>query len=406
MRPFTRVTQCLTTLFFAFCASFAVAQSGAERADKDVVVMSHWSVKLPFSLDENDPLMVGDVLDPMWAWITPGQRITTVNGIEIGNLNAVRAVLRMSTELTNQRQIMVQFGTEVDGDVVYEVAVLPIIQDTVLKNGMHFETVFTGESWVSTLVARPDTAVTDMQVGDSLISYKDQSFDTRKSVQQAFQKERRKGMMSYEVVFARDGVVETGMIELSDDAVEKDDMSNLVVLSQWNVEMPMVSDPQSPARVSRVEGRTSINEGDMIVSVNGINVGNINALSPVLRLSTEIDDETELSVALGVQTANSDEVAETQITLPIVQDTVLGNGMRFETKYAKHSWETHLVSMPEGANTDLKVGDRILAYGNGAPVNARTSIKDVIEADRRKGMRDYEVIVLRDGGFMNCKLVY
>ena len=107
-----------------------------------------------------------------------------------------------------------------------------------------------------------------------------------------------------------------------------------------------------------------------------------------------------------MEQAGSGALKKQRMSLPIVQDTVLANGMRFETKYAVHSWETFLVSKPESADTDLEVGDRILAYGNGAPINARTSIKDIIEAYRRKGMHDYEVVVLRDGELMNCKLYY
>ncbi|MFK7875852.1 MAG: hypothetical protein AB8B71_08720 [Paracoccaceae bacterium] len=398
-------------LFTTLSATSGVAQSDSERADPNIVVMSHWSVKLPFALDKNDPLTVGDVLDPMWPWITPGQRITSVNGIEIGNLNAVRAVLRMSTEMSDQTQIIARFGTETNGEVVDEIAVLPVVQDTVLKNGMHFETLFDGRIWVSTLVALPQGVVTDLQVGDQLVSYGDQVFDARQSVRNILQKERRKGNMSYDVVFTRNGQELSGMIELMNDApasqerIAERDTANIVVLTQWNVKMPMEADPLAPSRVARTQD-AAIVAGDQIVSVNGIEIGNINAVSPVLRLSTDIEEETGMVVDLGVQRAGSDEVTQTRMSLPIVQDTVLGNGMRFETTFATHSWETYLVSLPEDADTDLKVGDRILAYGNGMPVNMRTSIKDIIEADRRKGMQDYEVVVLRDGDFMKCKLYY
>ncbi|MEP0564072.1 MAG: hypothetical protein ABJC64_06715, partial [Paracoccaceae bacterium] len=385
-------------LFGAFVMSIAATMAGAQSetqiADENVVILSNWSVKLPFTLDENDPLTVGSAVDSMWDWITPGTQITSVNGIEIGNLNAVRAVLRMSTEMGDQTQLTARFGTQ-SGE---EIAVLPIIQDTVLKNGMHFETIFDGQSWASILVSMPDNAVTDMRIGDRLISYGGVFFDGRKSVQDILQKDRRKGMMAYDVVFARDGEIKTGMIELVDDTVrpENRDPANLVILSQWNVQMPMEADSDEPARVSRARTE-AVAAGDRIVSVNGIDVGNINAVSPVLRLSTEIEGQTGLEVELGIEQAGTGTVISKRMSLPIVQDTVLGNGMRFETKYAKHSWETYVVAVPDSANTDLEVGDRVLAYGTGTPINARTSIKDIIEAYRRKGMNDYEVVVMRDG---------
>ena len=64
------------------------------------------------------------------------------------------------------------------------------------------------------------------------------------------------------------------------------------------------------------------------------------------------------------------------LALPITQDTVLANGMRFETQFNGHHWDTTLVQLPKGVDTDLELGDHVIGYGDGTAFNSRTSFRD------------------------------
>lgn len=404
----------ISTLAFGAQAQTSEA---AEHDTSSIVVLSHWTVRLPFEPSETDPLTIGKVTEPMWGWMREGQRLISVNGMEVGHLNAVRAVLRISTKLTEQTQLPVKLGVgkNASGELIEELVIVPIVQDTVLKNGMRFETVFDGSRWVSTLTMIPTTADTDLQVGDKLVSMGDAQFDKRDSAQMLFQSERRKGMMDYLVNYSRNGDIRTGRISLdpvsrapaAPQLAEADnDMSKVEIMSHWSVRLPFEPTQAAPKTIGRVVANSSIQSGDQVMSINGMEVPHLNAIPAMLRLSTEPDEMTVINVDVEIMKAGTETYTHRNLSLPITQDTVLANGLRFETIYTGERWATTLVSMPSTVNTDLLPGDKILGHGDGKPFNMRTSLKDTIRDERRKGKSDFSVIVARSGKLMLCKFSY
>ncbi len=66
-----RTTLSVLCLAAAMAVPASAGWSQTERFEisDQLVVMSHWTVRMPFAASDADPLVIGEVIDPMWGWI-------------------------------------------------------------------------------------------------------------------------------------------------------------------------------------------------------------------------------------------------------------------------------------------------------------------------------------------------
>lgn len=131
-------------------------------------VLSAWSVELPFAASATN--VIGDVEGSAPDWVQDGTQIVTVNGIGIDRISDINATLRENVILGDSSRVLVTFGLEKDGGLSIEETALPIVQNFQLLNGIGFQATFDGTVWKTVVTAVPDTAGSELQVGDELIA--------------------------------------------------------------------------------------------------------------------------------------------------------------------------------------------------------------------------------------------
>ena len=180
------------------------------------------------------------------------------------------------------------------------------------------------------------------------------------------------------------------------------------ILSAWTVELPFEASSSS----SRIIGSVGpiapiwVNEGVQIETVNGNPVQSIAKISEVLRNSVDLSDEKTISLDFEVTDTTGDSV-EASWTVPIVQKTVLLNGLGFETRLVGDSWVTKVTAAPDNVNSDLEVGDELIAYmRTSEQVNARTSLSDILNREIADGQTQFSFAVRRNDSNWIASLNY
>jgi hypothetical protein len=373
--------------------------------DGDLVILSHWTVKLPFVAKEGDPKRVGYVKDGLWPWLKEDMTLVSLNGMEIPSVLALPAALRMTFEPDDRKHLIVKIGVgrDANGELIEEAMVLPISQDTVLANGLMFQTNAKRDTWETIFKRVPMEMIDDFYPGDRLVSYvpTGEVFDTRVAMRDIFQRERRRGVSDFEIEIDRAGQRFTRTIKLKPvKPVDKPAIENAVLMSSWSVRMPFQGDQADPTAVGDINESmwAWARPGVKLLSVNGVKLDRISALPSLLRQSIAPEDQMQMYVKVEIDDAESGTTTEELLVLPIIQDTVLRNGMRFETDCKDSIWATRLISYPDTLQSDLRPGDKLIGY---APTNemfdARTSLADVLQRERRKGMAEFEVMIERNG---------
>ncbi|MEM7642157.1 MAG: hypothetical protein AAF366_06475, partial [Pseudomonadota bacterium] len=126
------------------------------------------------------------------------------------------------------------------------------------------------------------------------------------------------------------------------------------MLTGWSVDLP--------AR--------AFDPGDeKIVGVNGIEVADRNEFDRAVQRSARPSPSGEVDVSVTRDTADG-ATEETSLTLPIVQRTMLVNGLAFETRYEDDTWVTRITEVPDLLEDTLQVGDVVYGY---IPTNERLS---------------------------------
>lgn len=405
------------TKFFAALALGGSALVAPATADSGgVILLSHWTVEMPFEASKVKPKRVGRVTDTMWPWLKEDMRLLSVNGMKIPHVAAIPAALRMSTEPEEKTHLYVKIGIGKDenGKLIEEMMLLPVTQDSVLGNGMMFETKYEGSAWVTRLKKVPLEFSDAFFPGDRLISYSPtgELINSRTSLRDIFQRERRAGKVTFPVKLERAGNVFESTINMVDpEATEAPAQTPLakaaagtsedfVVTSDWSVRLPFAPSITDPSIIGDVKDEMWpwVKSGLKVRSINGVDVADINALPAALRTVADPEDKMHLLVKVAVDTVDGNAPFDEMMVLPITQNTVLANGMHFETICINEVWTTTLVKLPQGDTSGLKVGDRVVSYTpTGETFDTRQSLPKLLKREGAKGMSAFEIVITRDG---------
>ncbi|MBB5721212.1 hypothetical protein FHS72_000819 [Loktanella ponticola] len=196
---------------------------------------------------------------------------------------------------------------------------------------------------------------------------------------------------------------------LGNEIVTKPDLDDSVVQSSWTVDLPFNASSTSSRVIGTVdlEAPSWANEGVEIDTVNGRSIVNLDGIEGALQTSVKLADETELQVNFGIRDTATGVRTEQSSVMPIIQKTELLNGLGFETRRADDTWVTTVTDVPDTANTDLKVGDEVVAYMlTSELVNDRTSLKAIMNREIADGTSLFSFAVNRDGVMWITSLDY
>jgi hypothetical protein len=150
-----------------------------------------------------------------------------------------------------------------------------------------------------------------------------------------------------------------------------------------------------------------VNEGIEIDTVNGRSIATIDGIGAALKSSIELGDQTELQVSFGIKDNASGDQSEQNWILPIIHKTALLNGIGFETRRLDDEWVTTVTNVPEGADSDLKAGDTLIAYMlTSELVDGRTSVKTIVDREIANGNSQFSFAVNRNGTMWIASLDY
>ncbi len=131
------------------------------------------SIRLQATADAQDPTLVSAVEGPVAEVLQPGQRVVSVNGYPLESLNDFHRVVDATTDYSAGDSVDVTLGIEdpQTGATVVETVELPAVQQTMLLNGVSFETVRDGESWSTVVTAGNGVGESDLQAGDRIVAF-------------------------------------------------------------------------------------------------------------------------------------------------------------------------------------------------------------------------------------------
>lgn len=192
----------------------------AEVAE-DTLVLSAWSVDLPFAGSSSSSRVIGEVAAVAPVWVDTGVEIDSVNGSPIESINDIGEILRNSVELNDEDQIAIAFGVKdgSTGDVVEQRWSVPIVQQTALLNGIGFETRLIDGTWQTVVTSAPDDVSGELQVGDTLIAYMatGERIEGRMSLKEIMDREIANGTSQFSFAVNRAGNMWIAALEYADE---------------------------------------------------------------------------------------------------------------------------------------------------------------------------------------------
>lgn len=172
------------------------------------------------------------------------------------------------------------------------------------------------------------------------------------------------------------------------------------VASNWSVQLPFA--PTEPnSNVIGDVGAISpvwVRPGLEITSVNGTEVDSIAQIAATLRAGQPATPTDTLQVTFGTRDPATGETADRAWVMPVIQETELLNGIRFETAFAGSNWRTTVVAVPEGVTTDLQAGDVVTSYiPTSENITERDTLGRLIERELNNGTEQFMFAVQREG---------
>lgn len=169
------------------------------------------------------------------------------------------------------------------------------------------------------------------------------------------------------------------------------------VQTAWTPELPFSASADQPNVIGEPAAVAPlwVEEGVIIQSVNGIAIESIDDIPMVLRENVDLADDTNVSVSFGIET---DGVASTEDwSMPVRQEFRLLNGVGFAARPDGDAWTTFVTQIPQGVETELKLGDSLIAYiPNSQRIETRTALKDLFDNEIEAGTTQFSFAVNRD----------
>jgi hypothetical protein len=172
------------------------------------------------------------------------------------------------------------------------------------------------------------------------------------------------------------------------------------VMSNWAFDLPFTVANDDPAAVGDILGVVPawVKPGLRIVAVNGVAVGSIGEMEAGVSEAVDPEERASLQVTLTTRDANSGEPARHTLELPVIQETLLLNGIGFRGRMVQGRWQETVVALPKTYEGELRSGDVLVAHvGSGAAIDGKAALATILEKDVKAGLKQDVFAVLRDG---------
>ena len=175
--------------------------------------------------------------------------------------------------------------------------------------------------------------------------------------------------------------------------------------TNWSVEKPFTTGADS-TRITEVTGDAPnwARAGTEIIAVNGTPVSNMTEFDEALRASAAPQDAVSQPMQLTVKRGGAERTVDWEPA--IIQETQLGDGTVFTTRFDGEAWTTRVTAIAEG-ETELQVGDALVAYmSTSEPVVERTSLPSIFTRELENGTNEFSFAVSRGGSMWVADYTY
>ncbi|MEM8978700.1 MAG: protein kinase [Pseudomonadota bacterium] len=157
------------------------------------------------------------------------------------------------------------------------------------------------------------------------------------------------------------------------------------MLSRWTVDLP--------------QNLTNFKAGapERILSVNGQSVASRYDFDQVLNTTLAPSQSGRVDFAVAIAQAGG-QVREEVLSLPVIQRTLLTNGVSFETVADGDAWITTISKVPSSITMDLKEGDVVFGHlATSTVLNQRLSLPRLVALKIGKGQSVLDLAIKRGG---------
>ena len=203
---------------------------------------------------------------------------------------------------------------------------------------------------------------------------------------------------------------ESGVVQTAVTSASPFDAKDLApVISGNAVDFDIVADVSDPTLVAASEGpaATHLRPGLRLVSVNGFPIAALTDFQRVVDATSTYEVGEVVSVAFGIENPTTGETYVRTMDLPTHRQTMLSNGVSFQTKRDGDIWVTVVNQGAGDGEADLRAGDQVVALmPNNELIDGQDTLSRLLEREIENGVTSFNFAVKRDGEMWLVSMPY
>lgn len=169
------------------------------------------------------------------------------------------------------------------------------------------------------------------------------------------------------------------------------------VMAKWQLELPFSGDNANPGAIAQVSDTAPswASEDSRVLSVNGTAITSLKDI-PAIVLAGGSEGAPSVDVTFGVLDQTTQTVSDRLLTVPVVRDIALLNGLSFRSAFVDGTWITTVSQVPEGSS--LSVGDVIVAHmADSQRIDGPDTLEKILRTQNADETQTFSFAVQRDG---------
>ena len=171
------------------------------------------------------------------------------------------------------------------------------------------------------------------------------------------------------------------------------------ITTDWSIALPFFNETDRETTIAEVTDGAAdwMAPGQRIVEVNGQAITSIREITPILRSTIDPAAVNSIEVTLGVEAYPGADIIRKVVSLPVVQEIGLPNGLQFQTRSTQEGKKTIVTAVPRGDIGELQLGDVVVGYMPTAEkVDVDIPLQDILSREITNDVEQFTFAVSRD----------
>ena len=155
----------------------------------------------------------------------------------------------------------------------------------------------------------------------------------------------------------------------------------VTVLYGRSFELPFEIDPKAPGVIGAVhqDAPSGIEVGQHVTSINGFGITNLTEISTFINPEEDFAATGAANLLLGLSDAAGEAVANVEVSVPVIYNIALTNGLRFQSAFEDGAWVTRVVQTT-ATYPNVQSGDVVVAeLGTNTRIDGPLTLQRLIE---------------------------